>query len=270
MRAGLLALLLVAACRHKEPPAPAAPPVATAPADRYAAAKRALEAGRLDEAEAHFRAVADSTPTGADDPALRANALLGLASLRKERGDGKGAVVLAQQVVALRPEDDDALRVLVDLAHEAGALAVEIEAREAIVRLHPDALDERLALAGALTVSKETERAKAAFLAYEEARTRIILALGRSPDAATRRAAARALGAAHDAGTARALVLAMTDRDAGVRADAVRSVGEIGLDLDAELRPALKKLGGIEHDPEVLAALGEVLGQAPAPSAKKP
>ena len=127
------------------------------------------------------------------------------------------------------------------------------------MRLDPDALDERLALAGALTLAKDTERAKTQFLAYEDARARIVTALGRSPDPAMRRAAARALGAAHDAGTARALVFAMTDRDAGVRAEAVRSVAMVGLDLDAEIRPALQKMSAGEHDENVLAALHEVL-----------
>jgi tetratricopeptide (TPR) repeat protein len=267
----LSAVFMVTACGKKPgssptrtAPTPAAPASTsngstTSPSDHYAAAKRALEAGQLDEAEARFRAAADAPPQNGDDPALRANALLGLASLRKERGDPKGALAFAQQVVALRPDDDDALDVLVDLAHQAGDLPAEIAGRERIIRNHPDALDERLALAGALTAAKDPERAKDAFLGYEAMRLQLVVTLGRSPEVAARRAAARALGAAHDAGTARALVLAMTDRDAGVRMDAVRAVGSVGLDLDPEVRPALRKLSSLEKDAEVQTALREVL-----------
>jgi tetratricopeptide (TPR) repeat protein len=253
----LLVCLVLASCAKKAPPPPAAPP--TPPAS-YEAGKVALEAGHLDEAEAIFRQVARAP--SADDPARADNALLALASVRKDRGDLPGAVAFAEQVVAHRPKDTDALAVLIALAHENGDLQKEITAREKMVELDPDALDDRLALAGALTAAKEADRAKAAFLAYEDARVRLVTALGKSPEAATRRAAAEALGAAHDGGTARALVFAMTDKDASVRAAAVRSVAAIGIAIDPEIRPALQKLSTLEKDPDVQTALHEALGAA--------
>jgi tetratricopeptide (TPR) repeat protein len=248
--------LLLASCAKKPPPAP--PPPATL---SYETGKAALEAGHLDEAETIFRQIAKAPAS--DDPARPDNALLALASIRRERGDLPGALAFAEQVAAHRPQDTDALAVLIELAHENADLPKEIAAREKLVALAPDGLDDRLALAGALTAAKETERAKAAFLAYEDARVRLVTALGKSPDAATRRAAAEALGAAHDGGTARALVFAMTDKDAGVRAAAVRSVAAVGIDVDPEIRPALKKLSTLEKDPGVQAALHEALATPP-------
>ena len=69
----------------------------------------------------------------------------------------------------------------------------------------------------------------------------------------------KVLGVAKDAGTARALVLSMTDKDAGVRAEAVRAVKKIGVDVDPEIRPALKKLSTVETDVDVKAALADAL-----------
>jgi tetratricopeptide (TPR) repeat protein len=270
-RLALLLLLAAPACKKPKPPdantSANTPAAKTQAAERptYEAGKAALEAGRIDEAEAIFRAIANAPPKPIamnDDGVERDNALLGLATLRKERGDARGALGYAQKVVAHRPDDEDALAVVVELAHEAGDLAAEIAARDKLVQLDPDDLEQRLMLAGALTANKDLDKGKAAFLGYEEARVRIITALGKSPEVDVRKAAARALAAAHDAGTARALVLAMTDKDAGVREAAVRAVTQVGLDLDAEIRPALRKLSTVEKDAGVQAALKEALATA--------
>ncbi len=253
-RAALVALVLAAACRRAPPP-----PTATATPATYDEGKRALAAGRLDEAERILLGVAARAPAAGEDPATPDDALLALASVRKERGDGRGALGYARQVAAHRPDDVDALAVLAELAHDVGDAPVEIDARERIVQAEPDALGERLRLAGALTAQHELERGKAAFLGYEAARTRLIVTLGKAPDPAARRAAAGALAAAHDGGTARALVLALTDRDATVRAAAVRAVAAVGVDLDPEIRPALRKLQTLEREPAVMAALADAL-----------
>ncbi len=245
------------ACHHAAPP----PPPAPRPPD-YAAGKAALEAGRLDEAETIFRALI--APDAKVDELTRDNSLLVLASVRKERGDLPGAVAYAERVVEHRPKDEDALAVLVELTHEGGNLEAEVNARQRFVDARPDALDQRLALAGALAQEKAFDRAKDAYIGYEAARTRLVIALGKSPDASVRRAAANALASAHDAGTARALVLSMTDHDASVREAAVRSVTEVGLDLDPEVRPALKKMASLEADSLVKAALADALKTAPA------
>jgi tetratricopeptide (TPR) repeat protein len=255
-RALIFVALLSSACHRAAPP----PPAASRPPD-YAAGKAALEAGRLDEAEIIFRALI--APDSHVDELTRDNSLLVLASVRKERGDLHGAIAYAERVAEHRPDDEDALSVLVELTHEGGDVPAEIAARERFVAAKPDALDQRLALAGALAQQKDFDRAKDVYVGYEAARTRLVIALGKSRDASVRRAAASALGAAHDAGTARALVLSMTDRDASVREAAVRSVAEVGLDLDPEVRPALKKLATLETDPGVKAALDDAL-KAPA------
>ena len=54
-------------------------------------------------------------------------------------------------------------------------------------------------------------------------------------------------------------MLALTDRDATVRAAAVRAVAAVGVDLDPEIRPALRKLQTLEREPAVMAALADAL-----------
>lgn len=254
----LVVALGLVACNKQAPPPPAvaSPPAAAS----YEACKIALRDQKLDEAERCFTQVAER-PGGED--VERANALFALSSVRQERGDAKGAVRYAVRAVALRPEDPEAHQVLAELAHDAGDRIVERTALEKLVQLDPDALDRRLQLGGLLATMKLGDEAKRAFLGYEDTRVRLLQVLGRDPSVEARRSAAERLAAASDAGTARALVLAMTDRDAGVRAAAVNSVAAVGLDIDPEVRPALTKLRGIEKDPQVLAALAEALATGP-------
>ncbi len=254
MRRAWLVVLAFTACSKTAPP-PAAPPSTVT----YASCKASLQDGKLDLAGACFQQLLAVGNRPGDDPAQRANALFAQSSIRQERGDAKGALTFAVRAVALRPDDEEAQQALAELAHDAGDRAVERAALEKLVELDPDALDRRLQLGGVLAVQKLDEDAKRAFLGYEDARVRLLGVLGRDPNVGRRRAAARALAVASDAGTARALVLAMTDKDAGVRAAAVRSVAAVGLDIDPEVRPAVKKLRELEKDPTVLAELSEAL-----------
>ena len=249
MKRALLVLCLVG-CKK---PAPT-PPVS---AGTYEHCKEALAHEHLDEAEACFRKLVDGPATS--DPARDANVLFALASIRQERNDGKGAVAFAIRAAALRPGDLEAQEVLVTIARDAGDHLAERAALTRQVALDPDALDARLRLAGLVTGLDGPEAGKQGFLAYEDARIRLMAILGKDPDPSRRRAAARRLSAAKDAGTARGLVLAMTDKDAGVRTEAVRSVMEVGVDLDPEIRPALEKMRQGEKDPAVRKALAEVL-----------
>ena len=253
MRAVVFAVGLASACsRSAAPPKPAARAT-------YAACKSSLSADRLAEAEGCFSSLVDAAATPGEDPAQRANVLFALASIRQERNDPKGSVAFASRAAALRPDDAEAQSTFAGLAHDAGDRKAEAAALQSLIRLDPDALDRRLQLGGVLAASALGEEAKTQFLGYEDARVRLLGVLGRDPDAARRRAAARRLAAAIDAGTARALVLAMTDRDAGVRAAAVESVASVGLDLDPEIKPALKKLAELEKDTDVKAALERAL-----------
>lgn len=253
MKRALLVLLLVG-CKKPAPPPP--PPSAT-----YEDCKDALAKNQLDAAEHCFKTLADRAhgPERAADPARDANVLFALANIRQERNDGKGAVAYAMRAAALRPADLEAQELLVTIARDAGDHTAERAALTRQVELDPDALDARLRLAGLVTGIDGPEAGKQLFLAYEDARIRLMAILGKDPDPTRRRAAARRLSAAKDAGTARGLVLAMTDKDAGVREDAVRSVMEVGVDLDPEIRPALKKMAALETDAAVKTALAEAL-----------
>ena len=251
------ALLVLALVGCKKPPPPPAPPRVS-----YETCKDALARSQFDEAQRCFEtlaaaAKADGQPTA--DPAREANVLFALASIRQERNDGRGAVAYALRAAALRPGDLEAQELLVTIARDAGDHTAERAALVRQVELDPDALDARLRLAGLVTGIDGPEAGKQGFLAYEDARIRLMAILGKDPDPTRRRAAARRLSAAKDAGTARGLVLAMTDRDSTVRVEAVRSVMDVGVDLDPEIRPALKKMAGLETDAAVRAALAEAL-----------
>ena len=74
-------------------------------------------------------------------------------------------------------------------------------------------------------------------------------------------AAAAALGGARDASTARALVLGLTDRDAGVRIACAQALGRIGVDIDPDVRAALQALRAKEPEAKVRTALEDALAQ---------
>jgi tetratricopeptide (TPR) repeat protein len=254
-RAALVALLLVAACKDK-PSAPA--PVATPPPDArslYGQGKAALEDKRLADAVKLFT----QATTLAPDPELKANAWLGLGAAYGELGDNAHAVAAWEQVTVLRPSDADAWRVLAEGLAQAGKQERQAQALAHVIAIDPDDLATYLELAGLDTALKQEDAAKDVYLRYENRRRDAVLQLGKSKDPAERAAAAEALGGARDAGTARALVLALTDKDARVRAACAQALGRIGPDVDPEVRPALKLLLQRENDDKVRAAIEDAL-----------
>ena len=106
----------------------------------------------------------------------------------------------------------------------------------------------------------KAEQSKDVYVRYEARRRDALVQLGKSKDPAERAAAAEALGGARDAGTARALVLALTDKDPTVRVACAQSLGRIGVDIDPDVRPALKALLKKESDAKVRTAVDDALG----------
>ena len=96
-------------------------------------------------------------------------------------------------------------------------------------------------------------------IALESRRRDALVQLGKSKDVGARVDAATALGGARDAGTARALVLALTDKDANVRVACAQALGRIGVDIDPDVRPALQALLKKELDGKVRAAVDDAL-----------
>jgi tetratricopeptide (TPR) repeat protein len=253
-RAALVILVVVAACkgRTSSPPRPAAAPDARS---LYGQGKAALEDKRLNDAVKLFT----QATALAGDPEFKANAWLGLGAAYGELGDTAHAVAAWEQVTVLRPDDADAWRVLAEGLAQAGQRERQALALAHIVAVEPDDLAAYLELAGLDTALGHGDAAKDVYLRYESRRRDAVLQLGKARDAETRAAAAEALGGARDAGTARALLLAMTDKEAAVRMACARALGRIGADVDAEVRPALKLLLQKESDEKVRTAIEDAL-----------
>jgi tetratricopeptide (TPR) repeat protein len=249
-------LLVTAGCKERPSPPPPAP-AATAPDAKslYGQAKAALEDKRLSDAVKLFT----QAITQADDTELKANAWLGLGAAYGELGDGGHAIAAWEQVTVLRPEDADAWRVLAEGLAQAGERTRQAQALAHVIALDPDDLAAYLELAGLDAALNQADAAKDVYLRYENRRRDAVLQLARAKVAADRAAAAEALGGARDAGTARALVLALTDKDAEVRTACARALGRIGPDVDPEVRPALKLLLQKEKDDKVRAAIEDAL-----------
>jgi tetratricopeptide (TPR) repeat protein len=257
-RLAFVLVALVAGCRNK-PDAAAKPPVAaTKPADAaalYTAGKAALENKMLSEAVDDFtRATASAA-----DPELKANAWLGLGAAYGELGDHTHAIAAYEQVTVLRPEDADAWRVLAEGNAAAGKRDREAAALEHVIALDPDDLSAYLDLAGVDVAIGQADKSKDVYLRYEARRRDALVQLGKSKDATARADAAIALGGARDAGTARALVLALTDKDSGVRVACAQALGRIGVDIDPDVRPALQALLKKEPDAKVRTAVEDAL-----------
>jgi tetratricopeptide (TPR) repeat protein len=239
--------------------APAGGPAQTAaPADAaalYKAGKAALADKRLNDAvDAFTRATAE-----AGDAELRANAWLGLGAAYSELGDHPHALAAYEQVTVLRPDDADAWRVLAEGLAAAGKRDRQAAALEHVIALDPDDLSAYLDLAGLDVAVGKADQSKDVYLRYETRRREAMMALGKSKDPTVRVAAAEALGGARDAGTARALVLALTDRDPTVRVACAQALARIGVDIDPEVRGALKALMAKEKDERVRSAVDEAL-----------
>jgi len=256
--------LAAAAVGCKKPETSHAPPAATtattptAPLDAaalYQKGKAALENKMLSEAVDDFtKATASAT-----DPELRANAWLGLGATYGELGDHERAVAAYEQVTVLRPDDADAWRVLAEGEAAAGKRDRQAAALEHVIAIDPDDLAAYLDLAGLDVAIGKAEQSKDVYVRYEARRRDAIVQLGKSKDPAARAAAADALSGARDAGTARALVLALTDKDAGVRIACAEALGRIGVDVDPEVRPALQALLKKEPDDKVRSAVDAAL-----------
>jgi tetratricopeptide (TPR) repeat protein len=116
--------------------------------DDVAAARKAADGGRLDEARAAYKRALIASP---QSPFL----LRELAIVERREGDLPSAVQHAQQAVALEPTDVRSLMVLGELHEALADLPKAVEAYEAAVALEPnpattariDALRERLLLA---------------------------------------------------------------------------------------------------------------------------
>ena len=254
-----MAVLAAAACGCKGKPAAAPPaptPVAAASAaELYAKGKAALENKMLSEAVDDFT----KATTAATDPDLRANAWLGLGAAYGELGDHAKAVAAYEQVTVLRPEDADAWRVLSEGMAAAGKREKQAAALEHVIAIDPDDLAAYLELAGVDAAVGKVEQSKDVYVRYEARRRDAVVQLGKAKEPEARAAAADALGGARDAGTARALVLALTDKDAGVRVACAQALGRIGVDIDPEVRPALGAMMKREQDAKVRAAVDDAL-----------
>ncbi|MDB4965595.1 MAG: hypothetical protein JWN44_1284 [Myxococcales bacterium] len=229
---------------------------AAQPADAaalYKSGKAALADKRLREAvDAFTRAT-----IAASDGELRANAWLGLGAAYGELGDHAHEIAAYEQVTVLRPDDADGWRVLAEGMAAAGKRDRQAAALEHVIALDADDLSAYLDLAGLDVAVGKADESKDVYLRYEGRRRDAMLALGKAKDPAVRVAAAETLGGARDASTARALVLALTDKDARVRVACAQSLSRIGVDIDPQIRPALKALLAKEKDERVRAAVQE-------------
>jgi tetratricopeptide (TPR) repeat protein len=221
----------------------------------YARAKFELEQGRAQVAERNFAKAADASRNDEQ----KANALLGMGSAIGEEGDHARALAALEQVAALRPDDVDAWRVVVAEAHAGGKREAEARGLEKVTALDEDALSAYLDLAGLYAALGRSDRSKDVYLRYELKRKALILDLAEDKDPGVRATTCRALAGARDAATAKALVLALTDRATPVRLACARAIGDIGVDIDPEIRPALTAFAARERDPEVRAAAADAL-----------
>jgi tetratricopeptide (TPR) repeat protein len=249
----LTAALLCGCPRRAAPPSPA--DAALTAEQAFLHAKFELEQGRRAEAMRLFREAALGAPT----PELKANALLGLGSALSEAGDHKQALTAYEEVATLRPDEPDAWRVLAYEAHTSGAREAEARALEHLVALQPDSLSAYLDLAGVDVALGRVEQSKDVYLRYEARRKDLILELAAAKEPKEREAACEALSGAKDATTARALVLALTDRAPSVRRACLEAIGRLGVDVDPEIRPALKAYAARERDPQLKRAAEEAL-----------
>ena len=264
-RAAIAIAALVAAgagCKQKPSSlAPSVPSRAPSAADArvlYDQGKNDLENKRISEAVTSFTKATEA----ATDPDLRANAWLGLGAAYGELGDHTHAVAAYEQVTVLRPDDPDAWRVLAEGLAAAGKRDRQAAALEHVIAIDPDDLSAYLDLAGLDVAIGKADASKDVYLRYEARRRDAVVQLGKAKDPEARAAAASALGGARDAGTARALVLALTDKDAGVRIACAEALGRIGVDIDPDVRPALQALLKKEPDEKVRNAVGDALSSS--------
>jgi Flp pilus assembly protein TadD len=233
----------------------------------YEQAKALLRGGQPERALPLFRRSIAAHSRGE----LLPSCYLGLGSALADLGRHREAVDAYRKVTELRPSDPDAFRVLAAGLEEAGQLAEARRNLEHSLSLDPDQPSAYQDLASLHLRDKNVEAAKQVYLRYELTRTRLILALGRSPDEQRRVAAAAALGEARDEATVKALGLALTDRSRRVRAAVIRALGQQGLAGGAG---PLRELEGRSHDAEerrlIEASLKAISGAPQPPPAGAP
>jgi tetratricopeptide (TPR) repeat protein len=224
----------------------------------YADGKAALADKKLAQAVSLFTRAS----AAAGDVELRANAWLGLGAAYGELGDHAHAVAAYEQVTILRPDDADAWRVLAEGLEALGKRERQAQALQHVVAIDGDDLASFLDLAGLDAALGQVEASKDVYVRYEARRRDALVALGKAKDPKVRAQAADILGGARDAATARALVLALTDKDPTVRVACAQALTKIGLDVDPDVRPALKALLAKEKDDRVRAAVDNALSSA--------
>jgi tetratricopeptide (TPR) repeat protein len=257
-RALVIGFLAAAACKPSPPPAPPPPATPVQPPDGaalYAEGKSALAEKKLALAVDYF----SRASAAAADAELRANCWLGLGAAYGEQGDHAHSVAAYEQVTVLRPDDADAWRVLAEGLEAAGKRDRQAQALEHVIAIDADDLSAYLELAGLDASLGKMETSKDVYVRYEARRRDALVALGKAKDPAVRSQAADILGGARDAATARALVLALTDKDPAVRVACAQALTRIGLEVDPDVRPALKAMLAKEKDARVRTAVDNAL-----------
>jgi tetratricopeptide (TPR) repeat protein len=227
-------------------------------------AKSLLRAGKPAEAVERFRRAIAAH----DEGPLRASCYLGLGSALGDLGRHAEAVKAYKRVVELMPDDPEGYRALAIGHEDAGQLERAVEALEQALALDADQLSAYQDLAGLYLRQKKLEQAKKVYLRYEFRRTALIKTLGLAKDPDRRLLAARALGEARDEATAKALGLALTDADRGVRLAVIRALGEQGLQAGAgPLRALLARTADAGEQREIQIAL-KAIARAPQPGSQ--
>lgn len=219
----------------------------------YALGKQRLAAGRLDEAIRAFARVLELKDA---DPELQANALLAMGAAYVEKGDRKSGLDAYQQLVALRPRDVEARRILGVAYEDAGAMTRAAEELERAAAIAPDELVVYHDLARVYRTQKREQDVVKALASYEQQRSALVRRLGLAKEPEARLAAAERLGAVPDDETGRALALALDDRDARVRAAVARA---LGAQRYLPARGPLKALADKDDDDAVREAAAEAL-----------
>ncbi len=235
----------------------------------YEQAKGLLQGGRLDEALLTFRRAISAHEGGK----LSANCYLGLGSTLSEMDKKEAAVDAYRKVVELSPRDPDAYRALAIGLEEVGKLEEAASNLRQSLELDPDQLTAYQDLAALFLQRKEPAKAQEVFLAYEKRRATLIKILGLSKEVDQREAAAALLGQARDESTAKALGLALSDGDDGVRLAVIYSLGQQGLKAGVgPLRALLKRSKDDQERKAIkqsLEAIAAAKQPAPLPAAKQ-
>ena len=201
--------------------APALPPLA--PPELYMLAKKHLREGDFD----HAILIYDKLIALDVSPDMTANSLLGIGAAYADKGDRKSALGAYERLVALRPRDVEARRILGVAFEDTGALVRAASELEKAADLAPDELTVFHDLGRIYRRQGKEDAAVKAYARYERERARLVRLLGLSKDEKARLHAAERLAAVPDDATGRALTLALDDRSADMRLAIVKALGEL-------------------------------------------